>query len=439
MVRQLNPQSDDAALTAFLQLSASQPAAFLHSGRHHSRWAKRSILAQPRAWFRHWASGKSELLDAATLLPLPESKQLSHRLWRDLRWLLNEPSLAGKWIGTIGYEVNRFIEPERLPPHRGRADDRGSPVVELALCPAPTVYPAATSPAGAGGTGGAVSALPVAIAEKIGRSRADYEAAVAQVLEYIGAGDVFQVNLAQRFTLPFVGNPRELYRRLAAISPAWYGAYLDLPPLQSNQPGRSLLCTSPELFLDVSDGHVITRPIKGTRPASASADELRASEKDAAELNMIVDLMRNDLGRVCDYGSVKVTEPRTIESHPTVHHGVATIEGQMHPSRDIVDLLRATLPGGSVTGAPKVRAMQIIDELEPVARGPYCGVIGMLSRDEAVLNIAIRTCAISPVAADTHLADFWAGGGIVADSSPAAEYLETLDKAAAVWHALAGP
>lgn len=148
---------------------------------------------------------------------------------------------------------------------------------------------------------------------------------------------------------------------------------------------------------------------------------------------MIVDLMRNDLGRVCDYGSVQVTQPRTIESHPTVHHGVATIEGRLHRSKDIVDLLRATLPAGSITGAPKVRAMQLIDQIEPVRRGPYCGCIGYLSRHSACLSVAIRTMLVD---ASAKRVDFSVGGGVVADSQPQAEYQETLDKAAAMMSAL---
>jgi anthranilate/para-aminobenzoate synthase component I len=261
-------------------------------------------------------------------------------------------------------------------------------------------------------------------------TREQHEAAVARVIDYIAAGDIFQANLTQRFTADFHGErplaSRALFHRLAAVSPAWYGAYLELTE------GRALASTSPELFLEVDPlRNVVTRPIKGTRPASVPAEELRRSAKDTAELNMIVDLLRNDIGRVCSYGSVKVPEPRTIESHPTVHHGVATVVGQLHETRDTIDLLRATMPGGSITGAPKVRAMEIIEELEPVRRGPYCGAIGYLSAAETCLNIAIRTLAI-----DGGTVDFGVGGGIVADSVPAMEYQETLDKAAAMMRAL---
>ena len=248
------------------------------------------------------------------------------------------------------------------------------------------------------------------------------------------------MNLAQRFTADFHGTfplaQRSLFRRLASLSPAWYGAYIETAAESPDSLPRVLCSTSPELFLEAAaDGRVITRPIKGTRPAGVDPKELLDSEKDRAELNMIVDLLRNDLGRVCAYGSIRVDEPRVIESHPTVHHGVATISGRLHPSMDLVDLLRAALPGGSITGAPKVRAMQIIDELEPVRRGPYCGCIGWFTQREMCLNIAIRTMLLDPAA---ERVDFSVGGGIVADSSPAGEYDETIDKAQAMLRSL-GP
>jgi anthranilate/para-aminobenzoate synthase component I len=195
-----------------------------------------------------------------------------------------------------------------------------------------------------------------------------------------------------------------------------------------------LISNSPELFLRVSpEGRVITRPIKGTRPrGSGMEDELRRSVKDQAELNMIVDLERNDLGRVCEIGSVRVTEPRVIEAHPTVYHGVATIEGRLRDDVTFSGLLRATFPGGSVTGAPKIRAMQIIEELEPHSRGAYCGAIGYVAADGSMeFNVAIRT-----MTAKGGLIHIPVGGGIVADSEPAAEYEETLVKAKAMFDSL---
>jgi para-aminobenzoate synthetase component 1 len=213
--------------------------------------------------------------------------------------------------------------------------------------------------------------------------------------------------------------------------------------------GRAVLSSSPELFLDLASGHVVTRPIKGTRPRRAGEaessdfnrrerDNLLRSEKDKAELVMITDLERNDLGRVCDYGSVRVTEPRTVEAYEAVYHTVATVEGRLHAEADLVDLLRATFPGGSITGAPKVRAMQIIAELEPTRRSVYTGAVGYLAppsdaepAGRCSLNIAIRTLLVAGQA--VHLQ---AGGGIVADSDPAAEFDETSDKARAMLAAL---
>jgi para-aminobenzoate synthetase component 1 len=181
------------------------------------------------------------------------------------------------------------------------------------------------------------------------------------------------------------------------------------------------------------DRRITTRPIKGTRALLAGMDEqLRNSLKDQAELNMIVDLERNDLGRVCTIGSVKVIEPRAIEAHPSVYHGVATIEGMLREDVTFLDLLRAMFPGGSVTGAPKIRAMEIIDELEPARRGPYCGAIGYLAADGSMqFNIAIRTMIVKD-----GLVHIPVGGGIVADSDPAAEYEETLTKAKALFDTL---
>jgi para-aminobenzoate synthetase component I len=225
----------------------------------------------------------------------------------------------------------------------------------------------------------------------------------------------FQANLTQRFTAPFSGSTRELARRAFAHSQPRYGGYLELPS------GRCIVSMSPELFLEV-DGKsraVVTRPIKGTRSATGphAAEELRHSIKDRAELNMIVDLMRNDLGRVCDFGSIAVTEPRTIESHPTVHHGVSTIRGRLREDVSIADLLRATFPGGSITGAPKIRAMQIIDEIEPVRRGGYCGSIGWIAPDQSArLNIAIRTITL----AGERTSDDWSNlTGVLAGVVPA--------------------
>ena len=269
-----------------------------------------------------------------------------------------------------------------------------------------------------------------------------YKAAVRKAIDYIAAGDIFQVNLSQRFTIADSPPPLELYRALRRRNPAWYAAFLSFAV---NGRPCSIISSSPELFLRVRDGHVITRPIKGTRRRTGQADsdaaaqkDLLSSPKDNAELAMIIDLLRNDLGRVCRYGSVKVTAARELETHPTVFHLVGTVEGQLADGvcevfeKGPAELLRATFPGGSITGAPKIRAMEIIDELEGIARGVYTGCIGMVGVDGSCeWNIAIRT-----IVYDNGTAYVQAGGGIVADSDEQAEYDETLDKARALLEAI---
>jgi para-aminobenzoate synthetase component 1 len=260
-----------------------------------------------------------------------------------------------------------------------------------------------------------------------------YLAAVQRVREYIIAGDIFQANLSQRLEAPLTEPPWALYERLRAINPAPFAAYLDFDGLQ-------VISASPERFLQVDHaGRVEARPIKGTRPRgvhpvhdAALGRALADSVKDRAENLMIVDLLRNDLSRVCRPGSVRVPELFAIEHYSTVHHLVSTITGELEPGRDAVDLLCAAFPGGSITGAPKVRAMEIIAELEPSRRGVYCGSIGYLSRTGALdTSIVIRTYL-----ALRDRVYFSVGGGIVADSDPEQEYVETMDKARALIQAL---
>lgn len=259
-----------------------------------------------------------------------------------------------------------------------------------------------------------------------------YRAAFDRVQAYIRAGDCYQVNLAQRFTCPVEGDPWAAYLALRRINPAPFSAYFSLP-------WGALLSSSPERFLRVRQGIVETRPIKGTRRRSPDGREdtmlreaLQSSVKDRAENLMIVDLLRNDLGRVCTPGSVQVPELFRVESFASVHHLVSTVTGRLRDGEDAVSLLRAAFPGGSITGAPKLRAMQIIEELEPHRRGVYCGAIGYLGFDGSMdTNIAIRTLTWRD-----GILTFWAGGGIVADSHVDAEYQECLDKAAAVFQML---
>lgn len=260
-----------------------------------------------------------------------------------------------------------------------------------------------------------------------------YRRAIARTIDYILAGDIFQANIAQRFavTLPTDFDRFGFYRQLRGTNPAPFAAFMELG-------GTAVASSSPERFLTVRDGTVETRPIKGTRPRhpdpvqdAALADALQTSEKDRAENVMIVDLLRNDLSRVCADNTVEVPELCTLESYATVHHLVSAVTGQLRPGKGPVDLLRAAFPGGSVTGAPKVRAMEIIAEIEPHRRGPYCGGIGYIGFDGTMdMNVAIRTVTLGAGKAIFH-----AGGGIVADSDPQAEYAESLDKARALFAA----
>jgi para-aminobenzoate synthetase component 1 len=259
-----------------------------------------------------------------------------------------------------------------------------------------------------------------------------YRSVVQDVIDYIHAGDVFQVNIAQRLLHPAISEPIDLYSALRAVNPAPFGAFYDL--------GTQQICsTSPERFLRVRDRTVETRPIKGTRPRFDrpeaqlfSGAELRGSDKDLAENVMIVDLMRNDLSRTCADDSVSVSQLCAVETYQFVQHLVSVVQGRLRDDASLIDLISTSFPGGSITGAPKVRAMEIISELEPTARGAYCGCLGYLGFDGSLdLNILIRTVTVS---------DGWwqfpVGGGIVAQSVPYREYEETWHKAAGILEAI---
>jgi len=370
---------------------------------------------------------------------------------------IEDVPFAGGLVGHFGYELRVFAEECEV---RAR-NDLGIPDCRLGLYDAAAVFDHETRTIcinsidlPGGGSGGiAPRALESLIAEAVDGApeaerppirgggilssnftKDEYLRAVRRVKEYIAAGDVYQVNVAQRFIARAEIDPWALYTRLKERNPAPYAAYLD-------QGDFRIVSSSPELFLrlDPHSRMVETKPIKGTRPRSSDpdedrrlAEELLASEKDRAENVMIVDLERNDIGRVCETGSVSVPELAAIESHPTVHHLVSTVTGRLRPDRDAVDLLTACFPGGSITGAPKIRAMEIIDEIEPVTRGVYTGSIGYLGFDGGMtLSIAIRTAVVRD-----DLCTFHMGGGIVADSDPEAEYEETLDKGRAFFEVL---
>jgi para-aminobenzoate synthetase component 1 len=328
-----------------------------------------------------------------------------------------ELSLGRRWVGWLSYDLGRIFETLDDAP----IDELRLPLFDFVLLPGES---ADSEPRP--GIARIISAPPRSTFTRDG-----FESAVERAIRYISAGDIFQVNLAQRFTAPHPGNPLETYARLHARTPAAYGAYLDFG-------GYQLLSNSPELFFDVSPGadggaQIVNRPIKGTRPRRVGMREaLRDSEKDKAELAMIVDLQRNDLSRVCEVGSVRVVEARLIEAHPTVYHGVATVAGTLRRGTRFSQILAGVFPCGSITGCPKIRAMQIIDELEPVSRGPYCGAIGWIDGAGSMqFNVAIRTMVVIDGSAF-----FSTGAGIVADSSPTAEFDETMVKALAMLQAL---
>ena len=259
-------------------------------------------------------------------------------------------------------------------------------------------------------------------------SREAYCAAVVRAQEYIAAGDIYQVNLSHRFSAAWSGEPWAFYESLRHYSPAPNASYIDLG-------GRVVLSTSPELFLKMSGRSISTRPIKGTRPRRSdpmadekSAFDLITSPKEVSELVMITDLERNDLGQVCDFGTVSVPELLKLERHEQVFHLVSKVEGRLRSGIDHAAALRACFPGGSITGAPKKRAMEIIAELESAPRGLYTGAVGWLGfNEESEFAITIRTVVIEGTEASFHV-----GAGIVADSIPEAEWQETLDKAAGI-------
>ncbi|HDJ29183.1 MAG TPA: aminodeoxychorismate synthase component I, partial [Proteobacteria bacterium] len=252
-----------------------------------------------------------------------------------------------------------------------------------------------------------------------------YIEAVRQILEYISAGDIYQVNLSQRFAVEFAGKPLDFYRKFRTLSPAPFGAYL----VTDN---HTIMSNSPERYLLIKNDYIETRPIKGTRPRGGNPEideqlrrELIDSSKDQAEHIMIVDLERNDLGRVAQYGTVHVPEMEIVESYANVHHLVSTVAARIEPKHSTVDCIVNSFPGGSITGAPKLRSMEIIDELEPSCRGVYTGSIGYLDFSGDIdLNIAIRTAVHHQ-----NTLYFQVGGGIVADSDPHLEYEETITKA----------
>lgn len=426
--------------------------AALVTGAPHPQWGVQTVLAEPaETHVVPWPAGSASAADGASVAG---GASLAGQAVREqLRSILSThaPADGGMWLALFCYELGALCEPTSMPQHRPPPD--GWPLAVLCWCPAPLTYhhqrgqwsaphAAAALPAHQllcqlvrERVRGRAAAEPAAVTGlEADQPRAAFEQWVRRTVEYVRAGDIFQANIAQRFSARWQGSPRAVARAAFAASAPRFGAYLETPT-------HAAASMSPELFLRVnSAGNVVTRPIKGTRALHQDPAGLMASSKDAAELHMIVDLMRNDIGRVCAPGTVRVTDARSIESHATVHHCVAEVCGTLRPGADFLDLLWATFPPGSVTGAPKVRAMQVIDELEPVARGPYCGAVGALSADGYTLNVGIRTISMHRDApgASAGTLRYSAGCGIVAESDPTDEYEESLHKTAVLLHTVHG-
>jgi aminodeoxychorismate synthase component I len=417
----------------------------------HSRAADgTSLLAfDPSMTIHIGHEGQSRLTSAIGVLPSLPSAPLQAIESVISQFIFEAPHPLVGWLGFLSYDIGRNLED--IPAHA--LDDLHWPLARFSLfrhyllfsagrvtafalhrpdapllpaLPSPLRFPPAARPAPSPGAARIIQQ----------QSRGDFEKKIQRVKDYIAAGDIYQANLAQRWQVASNLPPFEVFERLCAFSPAPYASFI-----RFEEGTRHVASASPELFLQVNGRDAVTRPIKGTRPRDlndpardiALRDALLASAKDQAELTMIVDLLRNDLGRVSEFGTVQVLEPRAIEQHPTVWHTVATIASRLREDVSLADILAALCPGGSITGAPKIRAMQIIEELEPTRRGLYCGNIGVIGpqAQSLALNIAIRTILFQNGHACVH-----AGGGIVADSDPAREYEETLHKAAAMLRAL---
>jgi len=348
---------------------------------------------------------------------------------------------AGGAMGYLGYELGGFLEKLPVPKDstlalpdlclffpsivliRDRVEQQDYLLQSLAA-PAEAVRTIRRMAAG-NGLPAEFPGRPVAAMKVTSNfTREGYLAAVEQVRRHIHAGDIYQANLSQRFRCNYPGEAFPLFARLLAANPASFFAFL-------NEGGSSVLSSSPERFLFRRGEIVESRPIKGTRPRSLDPAQdklnrqaLLSSPKDDAELSMIVDLVRNDLGRVCVPGSVRVQHHKLMESYRNVHHLVSVVTGRLTPAENNINLIRALFPAGSITGCPKIRAMEIINDLEPYPRGVYTGAIGYLGWHQNLdLNVAIRTAVLK-----NDTLRFSVGGGIVYDSDPEAEYLETLHK-----------
>jgi anthranilate synthase component 1 len=470
----------DTAVTAWAKLARSDagesrsPFGFLlESLVGGEKWARYTFLGtEPRGAWRLDSGGRVSTWTPAGGWSAPTAvadpfADLDQRLRRlETASVPGLPRFVGGAVGYVGYDGVRYIE--RLPD--APPDDRGLPEALLmftdVVLAIDNVFGRARAIATVDVAGEPDAAElrrrydqagarldqiasrldsaqslrrlaahePVELPASSTRSQAEFERDVERIREYIRAGDAYQVVLSQRLTVPTRADPFDLYRVLRSLNPSPYLYYLELD-------GLALVGSSPEVMVRLEDGNVTVRPIAGTRPRGRTeeedarlAAELLADEKERAEHLMLVDLGRNDVGRISRFGSVRVSEFMTVERYSHVTHMVSQVEGQLRDGLSAIDVFRACFPAGTVSGAPKIRAMQIIDELEPVRRGPYAGAVGYFAYGGQAMDTAI---AIRTLIAARGTAWIQAGAGIVADSVPASEYHETLAKARALLTVLA--
>lgn len=438
----------------YKKIEAPSDGQFLHKlAKHISRFENPLILGgNDSSRFSYFGFEPAEIYEFNENSPNRPFDDLSHLL--DKYKVDGNPDLpagifVGGWAGYFSYELGRYIE--KLP--RTTVDDLHMPTIRLGFydkiiavdsadncCYLITlaneenlellerVIAESLNETAENFSDGDIEKIDVA-SLNCNMTKAEYVNAIAKIKQYIYDGDVYQINFSKRYDTAFDAEPVELFGWQNEHNPSPYSAYMSFGEF-------AIVSTSPEMFVTIVGDRISTKPIKGTRKFIKGDEkanrkhyhDLLCCEKEKAELNMIIDLERNDLGRVCVPGTIKVSQSRTIEQYATVYHGVATVDGQLKNGVNFCDVLRAMFPGGSITGAPKIRAMEIIDELEPTQRGVYTGCIGYIGADgNTCLNIAIRTIVVK-----SGKAYFQAGGGIVADSNAEFEWQECLTKARAM-------
>ena len=447
-------------LPALTELFASQKSPSILGGNTAKKEADR---------FSYWAAGPKEMFEfhAGQKNPFGKLQKaiVKYKLVEDFENDLPKGVFRGGWIGYFSYDLGRYIEPTAFGGQEAIVDDLKMPLIRLCFYDRAICYDhiegtfwliALQLPTDSERPEEKLAALEQILAKSLKirvpqsvsagidnidlsqiRSNIDknyYLRAVEKIKKHIYDGDVYQINFSQRFECEYRARPIELYHWQNRHNPSGYAAYIDGGDFH-------IVSASPEMFITTCDRIIKTKPIKGTRPHlnetgrpgakqinAKNFNDLLLSEKEQAELNMIIDLERNDVAKICEPGTRCVIQPRTIETYPTVFHAVATVGGRLRDRLTFCDVLKAMFPGGSITGAPKIRAMEIINQTEPTARGVYTGSIGFIGIDGSVcLNIAIRTVIITAQKAFVQT-----GGGIVADSDPESEWEETLTKARAL-------